>query len=1066
MSQEAVVSAEAVSVRQEWQEIPTYVLGPDSPLPVFDWVGWRGMYPYSVLRDYSNDIRPVKHRTAVLENRYVRVVVLPDLGGRIYSLYDKLAEQDVFMVPPSVKFQAVGIRGAWIAGGIELNFGHRSHTVTTVTPVNWAMRTEPDGSASVWVGSVVRPIGSRWSVRVTLRPDAAAMDLDVHTMAPPVLPGMMYWWTNAGVEVTDQSRFFYFGQYANSLHAVHAWPMTDGLDYTWYRNRVIGSDMFLMETERDYLGFYDYGRHHGLAQVADRHQSPGQKYFTWGSDQRGKFWALVFSDSGQSYCEIQRGRHPTQGTTEPMPPMSCESWRETWYPMAGAEGFSAAANDLILSVVPEEGGGATVRLLSATPRRDLRLEAFNGETRLESCPVERVEPGAMFTRRVELPEGGKLDGVKVFDATGRPLMDWQEYVFQDADWLKTNRHDFEPETASTEEIFLEAERSRFASWPRRMHRGGGLYGKILDRDAEHSGAHQALGEQALHAARIDEAIDHFTRALKRRQYDPALRTLLGWALLAAGRDDQACDEFTTAARNEGGRRNALAGLAAVNIRAARWAEADEAVERILAERQADEWGRLLKVIVLRNSGQQDAAVALLEKLLAEDPLWTALHAEALLLGVKVNLADGERSLGDDSVTAAMPYLELGLWADAQAILQVDESNEHFSPAERLALLAAARHKAGDEAGAKKAVEQLRAAPAELAHPWSVTSQAILAQLAEAYADEPMIHVMLGNFLASRNRLEEARAAWQRAADLGLKSAALHRNLAMLAARDNKTEDALAHYRKAWEISPGEINLYTEFDRFLASHDMQAERAAVYEQLPEDARLRPMVLPQRALQLLDTGRHDEALEILTTHTFARAEGDRNVRTLYIESILGKAVELIDAGKLAEVPDVLNMGLEYPRNMHIGRSIKYPDEAVIHYFLGIVSEMEGDDKAARQHWLNAVTEMHLEGSPAQAYEMLAWRALGKDVRASEIAHLLEGLGRGEIKPTSHVRWLYGSGILEFSHGLAQLGRGRIDEAMAMWRELGERKPDLRYIRLHTALPRSILERMCRKVTGPAK
>ena len=1066
MCQEAAVSAEAVSVRQEWQEIPTYVLGPDSPLPVFDWVGWRGMYPYSVLRDYSNDIRPVKHRTVVLENRYVRIVVLPDLGGRIYSLYDKLAGHDVFMVPPSVKFQAVGVRGAWIAGGIELNFGHRSHTVTTISPVSWAMRTEPDGSGSVWVGCVVRPIGSRWAVRIGLRPDAAAMDLDVHTMAPPVLPGMMYWWTNASVEVTDQSRFFYFGQYAHSRQAAHAWPVTDGLDYTWYRNRVIGSDMFLMETERDYLGFYDYGRHHGLAQVADHHQAPGQKYFTWGSDQRGKFWGLVFSDTGQSYCEIQRGRHPTQGTTEPLPPMSCESWRETWYPMAGTEGFSAAGNDLILSVVAEEGGGATVRLLSATPQRDLRLEAFSDERRLESCPVERVEPGAMFTRRFELPEGGKLNRVKVLDAGGRALMDWQEYVFEDADWVKRDHHELNADTASTEEIFLEAERSRFGSWPRRMYRGGALYQKILDRDGEHSGAHQALGEQAFYAGRIEGAIEHFGRALKRRQYDPALRTLLGWALLAAGKDGEARDEFAAAARTEGGRRNALAGLASVHIRAGRWSEADEVVEQILAERQADKWGRLLKVLVLRRTGRKRPAARLLKEMLAEDPLWTALHAEALLLGVEVDLGDGQRRLGDDSVTAATPYLELGLWEDAQAILRTDESNESFSPAERLALLAAAQHKAGDEAGAKEALGQLRRAPPELAHPWSVTSLVMLTQLAEAYGDEPMIHLLVGNVLASRTRLEEAQAAWQRAVDLGLKSAAPYRNLALLAARNKDTDAALAHYRRAWELSPGEINLFTEFDRFLASHDMQAERAAIYEQLPRQTQSRPMAVPQRALQFLDTDRYDEALEILTTHTFARAEGDRNVRTLYIESLLGKAAGFIQAGKLTQARAALNMGLEYPRNMHIGRSIKYPDEAVIHYFLGMVCELAGDDEGARGHWLNAVTELHLEGSPSQAYEMLAWRALGRNVRATEIAHLLEGLGRGEIKPTSHVRWLYGGGILEFSHGLAQLGRGRIDEALTMWRNLLAKRPDVRLVRVHTKLPKSILQRMCREVTGPAK
>ena len=152
---------EPVSVRVEWLELPTYVPGPDSPYPEYAWMARGERYPYSAKSDLSGEARPARHRTVVLENRYVRAVVLPDMGGRLYRLFDKTAGQDAFMVPPTVKFQNVAWRGAWLAGGIEFNYGYHHHTVNTVSPVTWAVRQEPDGSAAVWVGCAILPVESR-----------------------------------------------------------------------------------------------------------------------------------------------------------------------------------------------------------------------------------------------------------------------------------------------------------------------------------------------------------------------------------------------------------------------------------------------------------------------------------------------------------------------------------------------------------------------------------------------------------------------------------------------------------------------------------------------------------------------------------------------------------------------------------------------------------------------------------------------------------------------------------------------------------------------------------------
>ena len=1057
--------SEAVSIRQERIKISTYPLGPDSLYPTFEGLNRHGLYPYSMKRDFSTAAAPHEYQAVILENRYVRAVILPELGGRVYSLYDKTAREETFLVTPSIKYQAVAVRGAWIAGGIEFNFGHHGHTVATVSPVAWATRPDPDGGGSVWVGSVVRPTGSRWAVRIGLKGDRAALDLEIHTMGPIVLPGMTYWWTNAAVEVTDLSRFFYFGRYADSLHATHSWPIVNGKDYRWCRNRTVSSDMFLMEPGRDYMGFYDYSRHHGVAQTADRRRAPGQKYFTWGADQRGRYWDLVFSDSEQTYCEIQRGHHPTQHMADPIAPFTHECWRETWTPLAKTEGFSATENDLVLSVAGEEEGWASVRLTASAPREKLRLEAASGDEPLGRWEIDRVEPGKMFIQHVELAAGANCDRVKVFSSGGETLLDWEEYVFDEGDWYQSTKHGFDEATATAEELFLEAQRTRFAQLPKANRHSAELLGKVLARDAGHSGARGALAELALYEGRNDEAVEHLREVLKQNQHDCSLRTLLGWALVRTGKEEAAA-EFSQAAGNESDQVSALIGLAGVHIRTGRLDQADEAVERILAQRPADRWGRLLKVMVLRKSGSGPAAAEVLRQLLGEDPLWPALHAEALLLEVPVDLGDPQRKVADDAVTAAEFYLELGQWDDAQAVLRREEFDEPFSPAVRLALLAYCQHCAGEETAARQTLQQVRSAPDVYAHPSSATSLNAIADLARHYGDEPMLQLMLGNVLASRGRLNEAGDAWDRASRLGLASAVLYRNLAILAAHNQDKEAALAHYRTAWELSGGEINLFVEFDRFLASCDRQAERGAAYEQLSPKLHARPLATTRRLLQYLDTARYDDALDILTTHGFARMEGDRSLRTNYLEAVIGKAVGLMDGGKPGQARRVLLTGLEYPRNIHIGRSSKYPEEAPIHFMLGLAAELAGDAEAARHHWSDAADEPQSRGYPCQAYQMLSLLALGERDATEKLLTLFEQLGRGEEKPSHWYLLSQGENMVRFMHSMAHLARGRIDQARSMWEDVLTDAPDIRWVRLHLNFPRSLLQRMCRQVTGPAE
>src|SRR6266480_2663074 len=102
--------------------IPTYELGPPNPYPaLLDWQRrkWRPVYPYPFLDALSNNRTDKKWKAVYLENEYLRVSVLPELGGHIYQIYDKTTNRDVLYSNPVMKYAMVALRGAWVSGGIE-----------------------------------------------------------------------------------------------------------------------------------------------------------------------------------------------------------------------------------------------------------------------------------------------------------------------------------------------------------------------------------------------------------------------------------------------------------------------------------------------------------------------------------------------------------------------------------------------------------------------------------------------------------------------------------------------------------------------------------------------------------------------------------------------------------------------------------------------------------------------------------------------------------------------------------------------------------------------------------
>ena len=153
------------SVRVETVMIPTYGIGKADKNPMFlekrVYQGSSGkVYPLPVI-DKILDEKEDKPYTAVwLENDYLRVMVLPELGGRIQRACDKTNGYDFVYYNEVIKPALVGLTGPWISGGIEFNWPQH-HRPTTFSPTDFRTSENPDGS-------VCYVIGVRKAIRMAL----------------------------------------------------------------------------------------------------------------------------------------------------------------------------------------------------------------------------------------------------------------------------------------------------------------------------------------------------------------------------------------------------------------------------------------------------------------------------------------------------------------------------------------------------------------------------------------------------------------------------------------------------------------------------------------------------------------------------------------------------------------------------------------------------------------------------------------------------------------------------------------------------------------------------------
>ena len=352
-----------------------------------------------------------------LENEYVRIGVLPEIGGRIFEGIDKTNNYNFFYRQHVIKPALIGLIGAWISGGVEWNIPHH-HRATTFIPVQYRTEENADGSKTIWVGELEVRHRMRWAVGYTLRPGKSYLEASIRILNRTPVVNTMLCFANVAVHANENYQVIFppstqFGTYHSKREFIN-WPIansryggadfTAGVDVSWYKNHISANSIFAWNYEDDFFAGYDHGKQAGLMSVADHNVAPGKKLWTWGNGPRGRMWDRILTDDDGPYIELMVGAYSdNQPDYSWLQPYETKSFSMYWYPFREIGGVKKANLEAAVNLDVKDGK-ATVGFCttSAHPAAKVSLKAG---TRVLLDETVAIDPGKPFVKEVALPAG-------------------------------------------------------------------------------------------------------------------------------------------------------------------------------------------------------------------------------------------------------------------------------------------------------------------------------------------------------------------------------------------------------------------------------------------------------------------------------------------------------------------------------------------------------------------------------------------------------------------------------------------------------------------------------------
>ena len=1026
-----VFAQASVKIWQEDVEIPTYRLNPAEKNPMFyTHESYQGaekkIYPYPLLDGVTDIKEPKAYKALYLENEYIRLSILPEIGGRLFSALDKTNNYEIFYHQHVIKPALIGMLGAWISGGIEWCVFHH-HRNTTYMPVDYTLAENPDGSKTIWFGETERRHRMKWIIGVTLYPGKSYIEATVKLFNRTPYPHSILYWANVAVHANDDYQVIFppsvqFATYHSKNDFVH-WPISNevyrgvdykGVDLSWWKNHPEPVSFFAWDLKEDFSGGYDHGKEAGIVHVGDHHVVSGAKLWEWSPGPSGRMWDKILTDTDGPYAELMVGAFSdNQPDYSWIEPYETKTFKQYWYPVREIGGFknanvNAAVNlELKSDNIAKIGFNTTSQYDNATV-----LLTVGDKVTLEQ--TTDIGPGKPFAKEVKVPAGAQETDLKasLLSASKDVLISYEptEKKYDPRLPPVVKAPPAPSEIKNIEQLYLTGLRLEQIHNPRLDPYA--YYEEALKRDPGDCRTNTVLGINYSTRGMFAKAEEHLRRAVERvsaeytRPGNAEAYYYLGLALKAQGKFDEAYDALYRATWDYAFHSAAYYQLAELSCRKGQFAAALEQIDQSLSTNTLNTKALDIKAAILRHLGKLEQAKQIASGVIAADPLDFLAMNELYLAEsagraqtLRQELLTKMRGEVQSYLELALDYGRCGLWDEAIDVLdRVTVKKTTFAGKYPMVYyyLAYFYQQKGNNAKASEYLASACKMPSDYCFPFRLESIKVLEFAIRRNPSDARAHYYLGNLLYELQP-ENAIEHWEKSRQLDDSFAPVHRNLGWAYYRAQKnTAKAIGSYENAVACDKEDASLYAELDHLyeMANTRLQ-KRLALLEENHQTVVKRNDSFLREIMVLVLVGRYDQAIGFLANNNFHVREGGGEIHDVYVDAHLLRGLLHRRESRLKEALDDFRAAAEYPENLSVGRPKNDRRTPQVAYYTGTAYEASGDSERATEFYKKAADQKGTsQWSETRFYQGLSLRKLGQEDAANKIFDELIEAGRNKL------------------------------------------------------------------------
>jgi tetratricopeptide (TPR) repeat protein len=1005
-----------------WEDslvIPTYLVNPPNPMPRF-YEGrthqgvQRHIYPYPMNDGLTRDKQDHTYPIVYVENEFIKIGIMPNMGGRIFSALDKTDNYDFIYRQHVIKPSLIGMTGYWISGSLAWGFPHH-HGPNTVKPMDYRIEDNPDGSRTVWIADFDQRHRMRIHIGYTVYPNSSIVEMTIRPMNCTPMVNSFLFWANPSVHVdTTYEVIFppsvkYVAQHAK--REMTTWPVSDrrynGFDYkgvniNLWKNIGVPSSFFSWDPQEDYFGGYNHGKEAGTVWIGNHYVCPGMKFWAWGNNPGGDKANAGLTDTDGHYIELMAGAYTdNQPDYSWIQPYESKDVQMVWFPVRNLGGFKYANLNGALNLQLTKKGIVQVRVNTTKPWFGVKVVLQTKEKLLFEQVID-IAPDRPFSHDLKVARNIVQNDLRLslVSSGGEILLSWipAEHQQSTAEIPQPLEAPPAPDKIKTvEELYLTGLRlnqfynASLDPYP--------YYEEALKRDPGDYRVNTQLGILYIQRKMWQEAEEKLRTAVQRitanytRARDGEGHYYLGLALAAQDKTDQAYDQFYRASWSSAWNTPAYMQLAEIDCQRNDFETALDHVNRAISTDLYNLKALNLEAYALRKSGRYEDAEERAGRIASMDLLDHQSRNELYVLVLAAGQADQAAEMLQDLknlmrddvqsyVELATDYMAVGGNQEAIDVLsRLEEKGETYPMV--YYIMGYCYHKLGKDEDAARYYQRANQMPSTYCFPSRAEEMDALHHAIQVNPQDARAYYYLGNLLYE-SQPQHAIEAWEQSRGIDGSFYIVHRNLGVAYEQvQNDIPKAIASMEKAVACNSTDPRLLYELDVLYEKNKISPEkRYALLQANHTTVVQRSETLLREAMVTMQVGKYDDALNILLNNYFPQWEGGREMQEAYLNTYVLRGLHWFDKGDYQKALQDYQSALAYPME-RFGRS----RIAQFQYLIGTAYEALGDTKKAKAQYQKTLDTN--VGDRDQEYVFYHGQALKKLNRADEARKTFEDM-----------------------------------------------------------------------------